>query len=161
MVKLTCASRTKEEGVSCPGARTFCTVSGSIIHMRGASCESGWNKTGTVPNCGTACCEPRSRDRAGQCEDDGGRVHTPVRMKALQKNQGRTDQMLGAMADVLTSVALPTQQWVSCVFISPSVGRLCLLFCFYFPDTLHQNPWVTKCRRGCVRPVVSFISRRV
>ncbi|TNM87100.1 hypothetical protein fugu_007330 [Takifugu bimaculatus] len=32
-------------------------------------------------------------------------------MKALQKNQGRTDQMLGAMADVLTSVALPTQQW--------------------------------------------------
>ncbi|XP_029689850.1 rho guanine nucleotide exchange factor 25 isoform X1 [Takifugu rubripes] len=34
-------------------------------------------------------------------------------MKALQKNQGRTDQMLGAMADVLTSVALPTQQWIS------------------------------------------------
>lgn len=36
------------------------------------------------------------------------------RMKALQKNQGRTDQMLGAMADVLTSVAMPNQQWVSC-----------------------------------------------
>lgn len=35
-------------------------------------------------------------------------------MKALQKNQGRTDQMLGAMADVLTSVAIPNQQWVSC-----------------------------------------------
>ena len=35
-------------------------------------------------------------------------------MKALQKNQGRTDQMLGAMADVLTSVAMPNQQWVSC-----------------------------------------------
>lgn len=35
-------------------------------------------------------------------------------MKALQKNQGRTDQMLGAMADVLTSVAMPNQHWVSC-----------------------------------------------
>ncbi|KAI1892240.1 hypothetical protein AGOR_G00131320 [Albula goreensis] len=36
-------------------------------------------------------------------------------MKALQKNQGRTDQMLGAMADMLTSLALPKpqQQWVS------------------------------------------------
>ncbi|XP_072306037.1 rho guanine nucleotide exchange factor 25 isoform X1 [Eucyclogobius newberryi] len=34
-------------------------------------------------------------------------------MKALQKNQGRTDQMLGAMADMLTSVALPNQHWVS------------------------------------------------
>ncbi|XP_061592137.1 rho guanine nucleotide exchange factor 25 isoform X2 [Cololabis saira] len=34
-------------------------------------------------------------------------------MKALQKNQGRTDQMLGAMADVLTSVAIPNQQWLS------------------------------------------------
>ncbi|XP_043968375.1 rho guanine nucleotide exchange factor 25 isoform X2 [Gambusia affinis] len=34
-------------------------------------------------------------------------------MKSLQKNQGRTDQMLGAMADVLTSVAMPKQQWVS------------------------------------------------
>ncbi|KAM9785529.1 LOW QUALITY PROTEIN: rho guanine nucleotide exchange factor 25 [Neosynchiropus ocellatus] len=34
-------------------------------------------------------------------------------MKALQKNPGRTDQMLGAMADVLTSVALPSTQWVS------------------------------------------------
>ncbi|XP_029578376.1 rho guanine nucleotide exchange factor 25 isoform X3 [Salmo trutta] len=32
-------------------------------------------------------------------------------MKALQKNQGRTDQMLGAMADMLTSLALPNQQW--------------------------------------------------
>lgn len=42
------------------------------------------------------------------------------RMKALQKNQGRTDQMLGAMADVLTSVAMPSHQGVSrgsyCVF---------------------------------------------
>ena len=35
------------------------------------------------------------------------------RMKALQKNQGRTDQMLGAMADILTSLAIPSQQWVS------------------------------------------------
>ncbi|XP_032376901.1 rho guanine nucleotide exchange factor 25 isoform X2 [Etheostoma spectabile] len=34
-------------------------------------------------------------------------------MKALQKNQGRTDQMLGAMADMLTSVAMPSQQWLS------------------------------------------------
>lgn len=34
-------------------------------------------------------------------------------MKSLQKNQGRTDQMLGAMADMLTSVAMPNQQWVS------------------------------------------------
>ncbi|TNN82452.1 hypothetical protein EYF80_007287 [Liparis tanakae] len=34
-------------------------------------------------------------------------------MKALQKNQGRTDQMLGAMADMLTSVAMPKQQWLS------------------------------------------------
>ncbi|XP_063743002.1 rho guanine nucleotide exchange factor 25 isoform X2 [Eleginops maclovinus] len=34
-------------------------------------------------------------------------------MKALQKSQGRTDQMLGAMADVLTSVAMPNQQWLS------------------------------------------------
>ncbi|XP_061531862.1 rho guanine nucleotide exchange factor 25 isoform X1 [Phycodurus eques] len=31
-------------------------------------------------------------------------------MKALPKNQGRTDQMLGAMADMLTSVAMPNQQ---------------------------------------------------
>ncbi|XP_077369104.1 rho guanine nucleotide exchange factor 25 isoform X2 [Festucalex cinctus] len=29
-----------------------------------------------------------------------------------QKNQGRTDQMLGAMADMLTSVAMPNQQWL-------------------------------------------------
>ncbi|KAM6929483.1 rho guanine nucleotide exchange factor 25 isoform 1-T1 [Lycodopsis pacificus] len=34
-------------------------------------------------------------------------------MKALPKNQGRTDQMLGAMADVLTSVVMPNQQWLS------------------------------------------------
>ncbi|XP_027871909.1 rho guanine nucleotide exchange factor 25 isoform X1 [Xiphophorus couchianus] len=34
-------------------------------------------------------------------------------MKSLQKNQGRTDQMLGAMADMLTSVAMPNQQWLS------------------------------------------------
>nr|XP_057939142.1 rho guanine nucleotide exchange factor 25-like isoform X1 [Doryrhamphus excisus] len=33
-------------------------------------------------------------------------------MKALPKNQGRTDQMLGAMADMLTSVAVPNQ-WLS------------------------------------------------
>lgn len=35
------------------------------------------------------------------------------KMKALQKSQGRTDQILGAMADMLTSLALPNQQWVS------------------------------------------------
>ncbi|XP_066564650.1 rho guanine nucleotide exchange factor 25 isoform X2 [Amia ocellicauda] len=34
-------------------------------------------------------------------------------MKALQKNQGRTDHILGAMADILSSLALPSQQWVS------------------------------------------------
>ncbi|CAL8366716.1 unnamed protein product [Lota lota] len=34
-------------------------------------------------------------------------------MKALQKNQGRTDQMLGAMADILTSLAIPNQQWLT------------------------------------------------
>ncbi|XP_047221417.1 rho guanine nucleotide exchange factor 25 isoform X3 [Girardinichthys multiradiatus] len=34
-------------------------------------------------------------------------------MKSLQKNQGRTDQMLGAMADMLTSVAMPNQQLLS------------------------------------------------
>ncbi|KAG5838202.1 hypothetical protein ANANG_G00221280 [Anguilla anguilla] len=37
-------------------------------------------------------------------------------MRALQKTQGRTDQALGAMADMLTSVTLPRQQqqqWVS------------------------------------------------
>ncbi|KAJ8257473.1 hypothetical protein GJAV_G00185970 [Gymnothorax javanicus] len=35
-------------------------------------------------------------------------------MKSLQKNQGRTDQALGAMADILTSLTLPQQQqWVS------------------------------------------------
>lgn len=33
-------------------------------------------------------------------------------MKALQKNQGRSDQMLGALAD-MPSVAVPNQQWVS------------------------------------------------
>ncbi|KAL6483039.1 hypothetical protein MHYP_G00079110 [Metynnis hypsauchen] len=32
-------------------------------------------------------------------------------MKALQKNQGRTDQILGAMADMLSSLAMPNQQW--------------------------------------------------
>ncbi|KAJ8370059.1 hypothetical protein SKAU_G00100870 [Synaphobranchus kaupii] len=44
-------------------------------------------------------------------------------MKALQKNQGRTDQVLGAMADMLTSVTLPRQQqqWV------PEVRKECLL----------------------------------
>ncbi|XP_067383104.1 rho guanine nucleotide exchange factor 25 isoform X2 [Channa argus] len=33
-------------------------------------------------------------------------------MKALQKNQGRTDQMLGALVDV-PAVAMPSQQWLS------------------------------------------------
>ncbi|XDV46122.1 hypothetical protein PO909_014072 [Leuciscus waleckii] len=34
-------------------------------------------------------------------------------MKALPKNQGRTDQILGAMADMLTSLAIPNQKWNS------------------------------------------------
>ncbi|KAL4646164.1 rho guanine nucleotide exchange factor 25-like isoform X3 [Arapaima gigas] len=34
-------------------------------------------------------------------------------MKALQKNQGETDRILGAMADMLTSLAVPNQQWIS------------------------------------------------
>ncbi|XP_043362502.1 rho guanine nucleotide exchange factor 25 isoform X6 [Dermochelys coriacea] len=33
-------------------------------------------------------------------------------MKAPQQAAGRTDQMLGAMADILTSMALPSQQWL-------------------------------------------------
>lgn len=33
-------------------------------------------------------------------------------MKAPQREAGRTDQMLGAMADILTSMALPSQQWL-------------------------------------------------
>ncbi|XP_056589265.1 rho guanine nucleotide exchange factor 25 isoform X1 [Triplophysa dalaica] len=32
-------------------------------------------------------------------------------MKPLPKNQGRTDQILGAMADMLSSLAIPNQQW--------------------------------------------------
>lgn len=63
MGKLTCTSRTEEKRVYCQGVSTLSTVPGSIIHVRKVSCESGWDKTGTVPNCGTACCEPRSRDR--------------------------------------------------------------------------------------------------
>ncbi|XP_076874644.1 rho guanine nucleotide exchange factor 25 isoform X2 [Brachyhypopomus gauderio] len=35
------------------------------------------------------------------------------KMKALQKNQGRTDQIFGAMADMLSSLAMPEQQWNS------------------------------------------------
>ncbi|KAL1250098.1 hypothetical protein QQF64_021103 [Cirrhinus molitorella] len=34
-------------------------------------------------------------------------------MKSLPKNQGRTDQILGAMADMLTSLAIPNQKWSS------------------------------------------------
>ncbi|XP_062871070.1 rho guanine nucleotide exchange factor 25 isoform X1 [Trichomycterus rosablanca] len=34
-------------------------------------------------------------------------------MKALQKNQGRTDQIIGAMAEMLSSLAMPSQQWDS------------------------------------------------
>lgn len=33
-------------------------------------------------------------------------------MKAPQQTEGRTDQMLGAMGDILTSLALPSQPWV-------------------------------------------------
>ncbi|XP_060618945.2 rho guanine nucleotide exchange factor 25 isoform X1 [Anolis sagrei] len=33
-------------------------------------------------------------------------------MKAPQRASGRTDQMLGAMGDILTSLALPSQQWL-------------------------------------------------
>ncbi|KAI5612187.1 rho guanine nucleotide exchange factor 25 isoform X1 [Silurus asotus] len=32
-------------------------------------------------------------------------------MKPLQKNQGRTDHILGAMADMLSSLAMPSQHW--------------------------------------------------
>lgn len=65
-----------------------------------------------------------------------------VRMKALQKNQGRTDQMLGAMADVLTSVALPTQQWVSCLSVCISV----CLSAGFLPVKLSHGPLE---RSGC------------
>nr|XP_009295232.1 rho guanine nucleotide exchange factor 25 isoform X1 [Danio rerio] len=34
-------------------------------------------------------------------------------MKSLPKNQGRTDEILGAMADMLTSLAIPNQKWNS------------------------------------------------
>ncbi|KAK3519148.1 hypothetical protein QTP70_018841 [Hemibagrus guttatus] len=34
-------------------------------------------------------------------------------MKPLQKNQGRTDHILGAMADMLSSLAMPSQHWNS------------------------------------------------
>ncbi|KAK2825484.1 hypothetical protein Q7C36_019411 [Tachysurus vachellii] len=34
-------------------------------------------------------------------------------MKPLQKNQGRTDHILGAMADMLSSLAMPSQHWSS------------------------------------------------
>ncbi|KTG39480.1 hypothetical protein cypCar_00005628 [Cyprinus carpio] len=34
-------------------------------------------------------------------------------MKSLPKNQGRTDQILGAMADMLTSLVIPNQKWNS------------------------------------------------
>ncbi|XP_018615970.1 rho guanine nucleotide exchange factor 25 isoform X1 [Scleropages formosus] len=34
-------------------------------------------------------------------------------MKGLQKNQGQTDRILGAMADMLTSLAIPNQQWIT------------------------------------------------
>ncbi|XP_032067655.1 rho guanine nucleotide exchange factor 25 isoform X3 [Thamnophis elegans] len=34
-------------------------------------------------------------------------------MKAPQQTEGRTDQMLGAMGDILTSLALPRQPWLS------------------------------------------------
>ncbi|XP_072105308.1 triple functional domain protein-like isoform X2 [Mobula birostris] len=34
-------------------------------------------------------------------------------MKAPQRSPGRAEQMLGAMADILTSFALPSQQWLS------------------------------------------------
>ncbi|XP_063808400.1 rho guanine nucleotide exchange factor 25 isoform X1 [Pseudophryne corroboree] len=34
-------------------------------------------------------------------------------MKAPQKHAGRTDQMLGAMADILGSLVLPSHQWIS------------------------------------------------
>ncbi|XP_050780589.1 rho guanine nucleotide exchange factor 25 isoform X3 [Gopherus flavomarginatus] len=36
----------------------------------------------------------------------------PPAMKAPHQAAGRTDQMLGAMADILTSMALPSQQWL-------------------------------------------------
>ncbi|XP_062397999.1 putative lysozyme-like protein [Sardina pilchardus] len=48
----------------------------------------------------------------GQRTDSGPPAQQSAgKMKALQKSQGRTDQILGAMADMLTSLALPNQQW--------------------------------------------------
>lgn len=58
-------------------------------------------------------------------------------MKPLQKNQGRTDQMLGAIADMLTSVALPNQQWVSRkLVLERAVDILTFLLALWF---LHKH----------------------
>lgn len=56
----------------------------------------------------------RSRDTGRQEEDRKRHGSFAVaKMKPLQKNQGRTDHILGAMADMLSSLALPSQHWVS------------------------------------------------
>ncbi|KAI7794217.1 putative rho guanine nucleotide exchange factor 25-like, partial [Triplophysa rosa] len=44
--------------------------------------------------------------------------------KPLPKNQGRTDQILGAMADMLTSLAIPNQQWVNSYSAAGSEGSI-------------------------------------
>ncbi|KAF3860427.1 hypothetical protein F7725_000682 [Dissostichus mawsoni] len=92
----------------------------------------GWNKAGcrgSALNCGTVLRQTGAEGAENRVtkeiqDPERPRVTTAEeihlrrvfvgrlwKMKALQKNQGRTDQMLGAMADVLTSVAMPNQQW--------------------------------------------------
>uniref|UniRef100_A0A8C1GDP7 Rho guanine nucleotide exchange factor 25 n=1 Tax=Cyprinus carpio TaxID=7962 RepID=A0A8C1GDP7_CYPCA len=51
---------------------------------------------------------------------EGGKIDKEIhidrrcwKMKSLPKNQGRTDQILGAMADMLTSLVIPNQKWNS------------------------------------------------
>ncbi|XP_026092514.1 rho guanine nucleotide exchange factor 25-like isoform X2 [Carassius auratus] len=51
---------------------------------------------------------------------EGGKINKEIhidrscwKMKSLPKNQGRTDQILGAMADMLTSLVIPNQKWNS------------------------------------------------
>lgn len=67
-------------------------------------------------------------------------------MKSLQKNQGRTDQMLGAMADVLTSVAMPNQQWVSYCSVVDHVVCLWSCLCESINTTNSQRkPHIWRC----------------
>ncbi|KAG2468681.1 ARHGP factor, partial [Polypterus senegalus] len=60
----------------------------------------------------------RKRKKKKTSKEDEGPIEET--MKALPKNSGRTDQMLGAMADILSSFALPGQQWLSEVAVEDS-----------------------------------------